>query len=99
MQELATDPDNERYEQAGRISPDGHWLALRFQSNPARRGVRASPRWQRQPLARWFEWQAGGVRWGKNGRELLFDAGNCPTSVPVEVRGSELVFGDPNTAL
>jgi hypothetical protein len=38
---------------------------------------------------------AGGVRWGRDGRELFFVAGEILVRVPIHVQGDELSVGQP----
>ena len=94
--ELPPDPGNERNEQAGVVSPDGRWLA--YVSNRTRR---------EEVYVRSFEgtggrWQVstrggGGVRWGRDGRELFFveQGSERVMRVPLQVQGAELMVGQP----
>jgi hypothetical protein len=80
------------YEQAGMISPDGRWVA--FVSNKTRREEVCV----RRIGAAGGSWQvttggAGGVRWGRNGRELFFVMGETLMRVPVTARGDEISVG------
>ena len=96
VRELPADPGNERNEQAGVVSPDGRWLA--YVSNRTRR---------EEVYVRSFDgtggrWQVstgggGGVRWGRDSRELFFveQGGERLARVPLEVRGADLVIGQP----
>jgi len=94
--ELGPDPGNARNEQAGVVSPDGRWLA--YVSNRTRREevyVRsfdgAGGRWQVSTGG------GGGVRWGRDSRELLFveQGSERLMRVALETRGAELVVGQP----
>ena len=76
------------------ISPDGRWLA--YVTNKTRREEVCI----RRLGASGGSWQvssrgAGGVRWGREGRELFFVQGEILVRVPVEVRGDELSVGQP----
>jgi hypothetical protein len=96
VRELPGDPGNVRNEQAGVVSPDGRWLA--YVSNRTRR---------EEVYVRSFDgtggrWQVstgggGGVRWGRDSRELFFveQGGERLVRVPLEARGAELVVGQP----
>jgi hypothetical protein len=96
VRELPPDPGNSRNEQAGIVSPDGRWLA--YVSNRTRREevyVRSfdgsGGRWQISTGG------GGGVRWGRDSRELLFveQGGDRLLRVPLEVRGADLIVGQP----
>jgi serine/threonine-protein kinase len=86
--------EGEGYEQGGRVSPDGRWLA--YVTTKTRR---------EEVCVRSFggsggSWQvssggAGGVRWGRDSRELFFVTGETLMRVPIEARGDELVIGHP----
>jgi dipeptidyl aminopeptidase/acylaminoacyl peptidase len=76
------------------ISPDGRWLA--YITNKTRR----EELWVRPADGSGGSWQvstggAGGVRWGRDGRELFFVSGEMMTRVPIEVRGDDLTIGRP----
>ena len=84
--------EGDGYEQAGYVSPDGLWLA--YVSNKSRREevcVRrldgSSGSWQLS------NGTAGGIRWGRDGRELFFVTGEVLTRVPLHMQGTELVAG------
>ncbi len=92
--EIRPDPTNERYEQAGVVSPDGRWIA--YVSNRTRREEvyvaafgGAGGRWQVSTRG------GGGVRWGRDSRELFYveQGTELLMRVPLEVRGTELVVG------
>jgi serine/threonine-protein kinase len=94
--ELRADPANERNEQAASVSPDGRWLA--YVSNRTRREEvyvcsfdGAGGRWQVSTRG------GGGVRWGRDSRELFFvEQGNERLMrVSLQVAGTELVVGQP----
>ncbi|HEY6865685.1 MAG TPA: hypothetical protein VI792_00405, partial [Candidatus Eisenbacteria bacterium] len=94
--ELPADPGNLRNEQAGVVSPDGRWLA--YISNRTRREevyIRAfdgrGGRWQVSTHG------GGGVRWGRDSGELFFveTGSERMMRVPLEVRGADLVVGQP----
>ncbi len=82
------------YEQAGMLSPDGRWLAyISLKTNREEVCVRRLD-------GRGGSWQvstkgAGGIRWGRDGRELFFVTGEMLVRVPIEVRGDELTVGQP----
>jgi serine/threonine-protein kinase len=86
--------DGDGYDIAGMVSPDGQWLA--YLSNKSRR-----EQVYVRPLNGTGSWQisnstggnAGGVRWGRAGRELFFVSGEALMRIPVELRGEELVAG------
>ena len=93
---LQVDPGNERSEQAGVVSPDGHWLA--YVSNRTRREEvyvcafgRPGGRWQISTRG------GGGVRWGRDASELFFveQGSERMMRVPLEVQGMEMVVGQP----
>jgi eukaryotic-like serine/threonine-protein kinase len=96
VHELPVDAGNQRNEQAGMVSPDGRWLAY------------ISNRTQREEVyVRSFDgtggrWQistggGGGVRWGRDSRELFFVENGAERlmRVSLEARGTELVVGQP----
>jgi hypothetical protein len=94
--ELPPDPGNERNEQAGVVSPDGRWLA--YVSNRTRREevyIRAfdgvGGRWQVSTRG------GGGVRWGRDSRELFFveQGREQVMRVPLVSHGAELMVGQP----
>ena len=86
--------EGEGYEQIGRLSPDGRWMA--YISNKTRR---------EEVCVRRFDgaggsWQVstgggGGPRWGRDGRELFFVAGDLLHRAAITVRGDELTVGPP----
>jgi serine/threonine-protein kinase len=82
------------YEQAGMVSPDGRWLA--YITNKTRREEVCV----RHLGGTGGSWQvstggAGGVRWGREGRELFFVSGEILVRVPVQAHGDELSVGQP----
>jgi serine/threonine-protein kinase len=83
--------DGEGYEQAGMPSPDGRWLA--YITTKTRREEVCLRR-----LDGGGSWQVstgggGGVRWGRDGRELFFVTRETLVRVPVEPHGNELSLG------
>jgi dipeptidyl aminopeptidase/acylaminoacyl peptidase len=91
---VALAAEGDGYEQAGRLSPDGRWLA--YVSIKTRREEVCVRRLD----GRGGSWQvsskgAGGVRWGRDGRELYFVTGEMLYRAPIEVRGDELTVGQP----
>ncbi len=94
VRELEAEGDG--YELAGVVSPDGRWLA--YVSNKTRREEVCVRRLD----GNGGSWQvssgdAGGVRWGRDGRELFFIARDVLMRVPIEARGEELSIGQPET--
>ncbi len=90
--ELAAEGDG--YEQAGMVSPDGRWVA--YISNKTRREEVCV----RRLGGSGGSWQVstrggGGVRWGREGRELFFVSGEILQRVSVTMRGDELSLGQP----
>jgi serine/threonine-protein kinase len=90
--EVAAEGDG--YEQAGMLSPDGLWLA--YVSTKTRR---------EEVFLRRFDgsggtWQlstggAGGIRWGRTGRELFFISSEQMMRVSLNTRGEDLEIGQP----
>ncbi len=94
--QLSSDANQQSYELAGILSPDGQWLA--YVSNRTgrdevflRRRDRASGLWQVSTRG------GTGVRWGRAGGELFFIEEEMLKSVKVTVKGDELVLGQPIT--
>jgi serine/threonine-protein kinase len=86
--------EGEGYEQAGKISPDGRWLA--YVTNKTRREEVCIRRLDSQGGS----WQvssngAGGVRWGRDGREVFFVSGENLCRATVLVNGDALTVGRP----
>ena len=86
--------EGDGYEQAGMVSPDGRWLA--YITNKTRREEVCVRRLD----GGGGSWQVstgggGGVRWGRDGRELFFVTGEILVRAPVEFRGDELAVGQP----
>jgi serine/threonine-protein kinase len=86
--------EGEGYEQAGMVSPDGRWLA--YITNKTRREEVCLRRLDGSGGS----WQvstggAGGIRWGRDGRELFMVAGETLMRVPIDARGDELSIGQP----
>ena len=84
--------EGEGYEQAGVVSPDGRWMA--YIANKTRREEVCV----RRLGGRGGSWQvstrgAGGVRWGRDGRELFFVEGETLVRVSVQAQGDELSVG------
>jgi hypothetical protein len=76
------------------VSPDGRWLA--YITNKTRREEVCI----RRLGGSGGSWQvstggAGGIRWGREGRELFFVCGEILMRVPIETRGDELSVGQP----
>jgi len=94
--EVRGDPGNERSEQAGVVSPDGRWLA--YISGRTRREEvyvcafdGSGGRWQISTKG------GGGVRWGRESRELFFveQGSERMMRVALTVRGDDIVVGQP----
>jgi Protein kinase domain/WD40-like Beta Propeller Repeat len=88
--------EGEGYEQSGIVSADGRWLA--YVSNKTgreevclRRLDGSGGSWQLSNT------QAGGVRWGRDQRELFFVTGETLVRVPLSARGGELAIGQPES--
>ena len=86
--------EGEGYETAGAVSPDGMWLA--YVTNKTgreevclRRLDGSGASWQLSNN------QGGGVRWGRDGREIFFVAAEKLTRVPLTVHGNDLSIGQP----
>ena len=93
---LATDLGDNAYETAGRLSPDGLWMAYitnRTGREEAfvRRTDGASGQWQVSTHG------AGGVRWGRDGSEVFFVEDEMLKSVGLSPRGNDLVVGAMTT--
>jgi len=80
------------YEMSGTVSPDGKWLA--YVTNKTRREEVCLRRldgsggsWQLSND------QGGGVRWGRDGRELFLVTGETLMRVPLAARGADLSIG------
>jgi hypothetical protein len=94
--ELRADSGNERSEQAGVISPDGRWLAY-ISSRTRREEIYVcafngtGSNWQISTKG------GGGVRWGRDSRELFFveQGTERMMRVTLEARGNEIVAGQP----
>jgi len=76
------------------VSSDGRWIAYvttktRRELVCVRRLGRSGGSWQLSTGG------AGGVRWGRDGRELFFVSGEVLMRVPVDSRGDELSIGQP----
>ena len=94
--EIRADPSNERNEQAGMVSPDGRWLA--YVSNRTRREEVYVCAFQ----GGGGSWQVsthggGGVRWGRDSRELFFveEGTEQLVRVSLEAHGGDLAVGQP----
>ncbi len=92
VRRLPGDAGNDKSEMAGMVSPDGRWLA--YVSNRTRREevyVRAMDgsggRWQVSTGG------GGGIRWGREGRELFYVHRERLMRVPVRAMGNDLVLG------
>lgn len=86
--------EGEGYEQAGMVSPDGRWLA--YIANKTRREEVCLRRMDGSAGS----WQistggAGGVRWGRDARELFMVTGETLMRVGIDTRGDELSIGQP----
>jgi hypothetical protein len=84
--------EGDGYEMAGTVSPDGTWLA--YVTNKSRREEVCVRRldgsggsWQLTNN------QGGGVRWGRDGRELFFVIGETLMRMPLAAHGDELSLG------
>ena len=91
---LAIPVEGEGYEQAGKVSPDGRWLA--YMSNKSRREEVCI----RRLGVGGGSWQVstgggGGVRWGRDGRELFFVMGEILHRVTITEQAGELSVGQP----
>jgi serine/threonine-protein kinase len=86
--------EGEGYEQSGILSPDGRWLAYittktRREEVCIRRADGMGGSWQISTGG------GGGIRWGRDGRELFFVANEILVRVPIEARGDDLAIGQP----
>ena len=86
--------EGEGYEQAGKLSPDGRWLAYvttktRREEVCVRRLGGSGGSWQVSTNG------GGGVRWGRDGGELFFVSGEILQSVTVTARDDQLTIGHP----
>jgi hypothetical protein len=86
--------EGDGYEQAGMVSPDGRWLA--YVTNKTRREEVCIRRLD----GGGGSWQvstggAGGIRWGRDSRELFFVSGEILMRIPVRAQGDELSVGQP----
>jgi serine/threonine protein kinase len=88
--------EGDGYEQAGMVSPDGRWMA--YISTKSRR--------EEVCLRRFGDgggsWQistggGGGIRWGRDSREIFLVVGEILRRVPLEVRGDTLTIGPMET--
>jgi Tol biopolymer transport system component len=86
--------EGEGYEVAGVLDPGGQWLA--YVSNKTgreevclRRFDGSGASWQLSNA------QAGGVRWGRDGRELFFVTGEILMRVPLTFHGTDVSVGQP----
>ena len=84
--------EGEGYEMSGIVSPDGHWLAYltnktRREEVCVRRMGGSGGSWQLTNT------QGGGIRWGRDGRELFLVTGETLVSVPLTARGDVLAIG------
>jgi hypothetical protein len=80
------------YEQAAMVSPDGRWIA--YISNKTRREEACL----RRLGTTGGSWQVstgggGGVRWGKDGRELFFVSNEALMRMPLTTQGDDLTLG------
>ncbi|HET6373763.1 MAG TPA: hypothetical protein VFG76_10670, partial [Candidatus Polarisedimenticolia bacterium] len=86
--------EGEGYEMAGALSPDGKWIA--YVTNKTGREEICLRRLDGSGAS----WQlsndrSGGVRWGRDGRELFFVTGERLTRVALTARGNDLSIGQP----
>ena len=93
---IATDLGHNAYETAGRLSPDGQWMAYITNRTGreevfVRRTDGASGQWQVSTHG------AGGVRWGRDGTEIFFVEDEMLKSVRLLPRGNDLGVGAVTT--
>ncbi len=86
--------EGDGYELAGRVSPDGGWLA--YVTNKTRREEVCLRRLDGSAGS----WQlstggAGAIRWGRAGRELFEVSGETLMRVPIDARGGGPAIGQP----
>jgi hypothetical protein len=84
--------EGDGYEQAGMVSPDGRWLAYvttktRREEVCVRRLEGSAGSWQLSTGG------AGGIRWGRDSRELFFVTGEMLVRVPIDTRDGNLAIG------
>ena len=93
---VPTDTNQDAYEMAGVLSPDGRWLA--FVSNRTGR----EEVFIRRPDGSSGLWQVSthggnGVRWGRAGAELFFVEDETLKAMTVTVTGNDLALGQPES--
>lgn len=86
--------EGDGYEIAGKVSPDGAWLA--YITTKTRREEVCLRRLDGSTGSRQISTAgAGGIRWGRAGRELFQITGETLMRVPIEAHGGDLTIGQP----
>ncbi len=86
--------EGDHYEEAGKLSPDGRWLA--YVSNEAGREEVFVRRFDGGGASWQISTHGGGApRWGREGRELFLVSGEILQRVSIAALGDELSVGPP----